>query len=131
MANDFINAEHTWPQSFFKEQMPMVADMHHIFPTLSKPNGMRSNHPIGMVEGTVVYTTSGGAKLSARDKTGRHNPEQVKVWFNLPYQQQPHDVLRNDFKVTFEPPDRHKGNTARALLYFYLRYHKQNIRQGA
>lgn len=129
--NDFINAEHTWPQSFFKEQMPMVADMHHIFPSLSKPNAMRSNYPIGMVEGTVVYTTNGGAKLSAFDKTGRHRPEEAVQWFNLPWEKQPHDIIKNDYKVTFEPPDRQKGNTARALLYFYLRYYDQNIRQGA
>ena len=128
---DFINAEHTWPQSFFNKVMPMVGDMHHIFPSLSKPNAMRSNYPIGQVEGTVVYSTSGGAKLSAFDKTGRHSPAETTKLFNLPWEQQPHQVLDQDFKVTFEPPDRQKGNTARALLYFYLRYNKESIRNGA
>lgn len=129
LPNDFINAEHTWPQSFFGKQMPMVADMHHIFPTLSKPNAMRNNFPIGMAEGTVVYT-SNGSKLSAFDKTGRHTPAETVRLFNLPWEQQPHDVINNDFKVTFEPLDRQKGNSARALMYFYVRYYDQNIRQG-
>ncbi len=129
--NDFINLEHTWPQSFFAKVEPMVSDMHHMFPTLSKPNAMRSNYPIGKVEGTVVYTTNGGAKLSALDKTGRHTPQATVQMFNLPWEKQPHQTIDNDFKVTFEPPDRQKGNTARALLYFYLRYFNQNIRQGA
>ncbi|MEZ0372304.1 MAG: endonuclease, partial [Candidatus Sericytochromatia bacterium] len=109
---------------------PMVSDMHHMFPTLSKPNAMRNNYPIGMATGTVVYTTSGGAKLGAVDKTGHHSPAETTKLFNLPWEQQPHDVIQNDFEVSFEPPDRQKGNTARALLYFYTRYFDQNIRQG-
>ena len=134
-AGDFINCEHTWPQSFFKEQAPMVSDIHHMFPTLSKPNGMRSNHPIGIATGVVVYTTDGGragdgSKLGVVDPSGRYSPDQIRQWFNLPYQQQPHDIMRT-FQVTFEPDPKQKGNTARALLYFYLRYHQQNIYQGA
>ena len=40
--------------------------------------------------------------------------------------------MKNDFDVVFEPPTVHKGNSARALLYFYLRYYnKANIRSGA
>lgn len=130
LPGDFINCEHTWPQSFFNKVTPMVSDIHHMFPTFSKPNAMRSNYPIGPVVGQVVYSTNGGAKLSVRDRTGRHNPSDVQNWFNLPWEQQPHDVLNRDFDVVFEPPDRQKGNTARALLYFYLRYHTSNIRAG-
>ncbi len=131
LAGDFINCEHTWPQSFFGKVTPMVSDMHHMFPTLSKPNAMRSNYPIGPVIGQVVYTTNGGAKLSVRDRTGRHNPAEVQKWFNLAWEQQPHDILKNDFDVNFEPPNVQKGNSARALLYFYLRYYDANIRSGA
>lgn len=131
---DFINCEHTWPQSFFKEQMPMVSDIHHMFPTLSKPNAMRSNYPIGMATGVVVYNTNGsrtdGSKLGVIDPSGRYSPDQIRKWFNTPYQQQPHDILKT-LQVTFEPDARQKGNTARALLYFYLRYNQENIYQGA
>ncbi len=130
-SGDSINCEHTWPQSFFNKRNPMKSDMHHLFPTLSKPNSMRNNHPIGMANGIVVYTTSGGAKLGVVDKTGRHNPRDIKQWYNMPWNQQPHDIMRRDLQATFEPPDSQKGNTARAMLYFYLRYYNDNIRQGA
>jgi deoxyribonuclease-1 len=130
-SGDFINCEHTWPQSFFGKKMPMKADMHHLFPTLSKPNSMRNNHPIGMATGVTVYETGGGAKLGVIDKSGRHNPEEIRRWYNLPWNQQPHDIMRRDLQATFEPPAEHKGNTARAMLYFYLRYYDQDIRRGA
>ena len=130
-SGDFINCEHTWPQSFFGKRSPMVSDMHHLFPTLSKPNGMRNNHPVGMANGVIVYETSGGAKLGVIDKTGRHNPQDIKSWYNMPWNQQPHDIMRRDLQAVFEPPNEQKGNTARAMLYFYLRYYNENIRQGA
>lgn len=130
-SGDFINCEHSWPQSFFNKRMPMKADMHHLFPTLSKPNSMRNNHPIGIATGVMVYETSGGAKLGVVDKTGRHDPNDIRRWYNLPWKQQPHDVMRRDLQAVFEPPPEHKGNTARAMLYFYLRYYDQDIRNGA
>lgn len=130
-SGDFINCEHTWPQSFFDKRLPMKADMHHLFPTLSKPNSMRNNHPIGMATGVVVYTTTGGSKLGVVDKTGKHNPQDIKNWYNLPWNSQPHDIMRRDLQATFEPPDSQKGNTARAMLYFYLRYYNDGIRKGA
>lgn len=129
-SSDFINAEHTWPQSFFNKELPMVADMHHIFPTLSKPNAMRSNYPLGMATGVVVYQDSAHAKLGVVDVTGTHSPADIQRWFNLPWNQQPHDIISHDLKATFEPPDVQKGNSARAMLYFYLRYYHDNIRNG-
>lgn len=129
-AGDFINCEHTWPQSFFNKVPPMVSDLHHLFPTLSVPNAIRGNYPIGMATGGVPYTTNGGAKLGLLDKTGKPRPlEELKKIMRLPYEQRD-PILDREFHVTFEPPDRQKGNTARALLYFYLRYHNQDIRRG-
>jgi len=96
-AGDFINCEHVWPQSFFKEKLPMVGDIHHLESTLSYPNNQRNNHPFGMVTGTVDYTTSSGSKLGGG---------------------------------VFEPNDANKGNTARAMLYFYVRYYNADIRNG-
>ncbi len=128
--NDFINCEHTWPQSFFDKKLPMVADMHHLFPTLSVPNNMRGHYPFGPVTGTVVYTTNGGSKLGMADKNGRQRslPELHKI-INLPYEQKS-VIMDRDFNNVFEPGDKQKGNTSRALLYFYLRYFDQNIRSG-
>jgi len=100
---DSINCEHTWPQSFFDKTGPMRTDMHHLFPTLSTPNSQRGSHAFGMAsEGKVVYQLKSGAKLAS---------------------------LTGPYSV-FEPPNVQKGNTSRALLYFYLRYHKAPIRGG-
>jgi endonuclease I len=132
LAKDFINCEHTWPQSFFNKVDPMVSDLHHMFPTLSKPNAMRSNYPFGMSTGRqVVYSTATGSKLAVIDKTGKMAPQEIVRIMNLPYEQQPHDVIKNNFDIVFEPLNAQKGNTARAMMYFYLRYYNQNIRAGA
>ncbi len=100
---DGINCEHTWPQGFFNKQEPMRSDMHHLFPTLTTPNTRRSHYPLDNVGShPVTYATGSGSQL-ARVSSYTH---------------------------IFEPNDRQKGDSARALLYFYLRYHKENIRQN-
>ncbi len=130
--NDFINCEHTWPQSFFGKQLPMVADLHHLFPSASVPNAMRSNNAFGEANKDnrmVIYTTEGksGSKLGVIDSKHR-SLEELKKLINLPYEQRPN--LEKELDEVFEPGDRQKGNTARAMLYFYLRYFNQNIRMG-
>ncbi|PTL76682.1 endonuclease I family protein [Vitiosangium sp. GDMCC 1.1324] len=88
-----MNVEHTWPQS----QGAVGAaksDLHHLFPTDSKANSIRSSYPFGVVKN--VQWSQGGAKFGT-DAQGR--------------------------KV-FEPPDAHKGNVARALFYFSTVYGK-------
>jgi endonuclease I len=121
-SGDFINCEHTWPQSFFNKQSPMVSDMHHLFPTLSKPNGMRGHHPFGTAsEGRVTYSTVSGSKLVIRSNrmsaaTGIEDDKGVQPYGG------------ND--AVFEPGNNQKGNTARAMLYFWLRYNDRNIRSG-
>ncbi len=121
-AGDFINCEHTWPQSFFNKQLPMVSDMHHLFPTLSKPNGMRGHHPFGMAsEGRVSYSTISGSKLVIR--SGRMSPSTAP---DLEKGLTPF----SDSDAVFEPGNKQKGNTARAMLYFWVRYYDRNIRGG-
>ena len=95
-AGDFVNAEHMWPQSYFKSALPMVADLHHLASTLSVPNGRRANLKYALVS-NPTYTTSAGSKLGTEG---------------------------------FDPADAAKGNVARALLYFIVRYYDQSIRQG-
>lgn len=130
VGRDFINCEHTWPQSFFNKSLPMVADLHHLQSTLSVPNNRRSHFPFGMATGTIVYTTSGGSKLSVIDKTGKNRtPDQVRQILNLPHEQSA-QIMDNEFESVFEPGNAQKGNTARAMMYFYLRYFDQNIRSG-
>ena len=89
-----MNVEHTWPQSKGATGAAK-SDMHHLFPTDSKTNGLRGNHPFGKVA-NAKWTSPNGAKFGT-DAQGR--------------------------KV-FEPPDSHKGNVARAMFYFSAEYNK-------
>lgn len=91
--NQNFNTEHTWPQSFFNSNEPMVSDLHHLFPTDATPNNYRANYPFGFVVSGITYQ-DGGSKL------GR-------------------DASNN---IVFEPRTVHKGNVARALFYFVIRH---------
>jgi endonuclease I len=68
------------------------ADLHHLFPTDCNANSRRSSYPFGNV--VSVKWEEGGSKLGT-DAKGR---------------------------TVFEPRDDQKGNTARAILYFYMVY---------
>ena len=130
-GGDFINCEHTWPQSMFEKNPPMVSDLHHMFPTASVPNEMRGHFPIGNAKGIIGYTTNGGSKLGLIDKTGKDRQiDEIKKLLALPHEQKA-DILENEFEVSFEPLDKQKGNTARGLLYFYLAHFDKGINKGS
>lgn len=91
-----INCEHTWPQSRFNRRLSIElqkTDIHHLYPVDSRANSSRGNIPFGEVEN---QSTS----LCAASKRG---PTVSGT-------------------IAFEPPDKHKGNIARAIFYFSLRY---------
>lgn len=94
-----LNVEHTWPQSRFnkrKNRAFQKADLHHLFPSDSKANGKRGN--LSFFEFTRGSAATPGciqSRYGVIDGTGKHG---------------------------FEPPANHKGNVARALFYFSLRY---------
>jgi hypothetical protein len=96
VIDNFINAEHIWPQGYFDKRLPMVADLHHLAPTFPTPNGRRGNLKFAYVS-APTYKTSSGSKMG---------------------------------KEGFEPADEAKGNVARAVLYFMVRYHDKSIRNG-
>jgi len=131
-AGDFINCEHTWPQSFFGKSLPMVADIHHLQSTLAVPNRMRSDFPFGEVE-NASYTTIGGSKLGVASRTGGTIDIQKlkKSLLNNPAKTHASDPISMNARGTFEPGDLQKGGTARAMFYFYLRYYDMGIRQGS
>ena len=136
-ANDFINCEHTWPQSFFNKSLPMVSDLHHLQSTMSVPNNRRGHFPFGMVNKDVVYTTKGGSKLGATDLTSKKRKAcDVQEILNKLGTQDGHkeasQILDNEFEAIFEPWDKQKGNTARCMLYFFTRYYPMGdkIHQG-
>ena len=97
--NTVVNVEHTWPQSRFSSQRSkeeQKSDLHHLFPSDSELNSIRGNNPFGEV---VRETLSLKCRSGARFGTTVQNSGD-----------------------TFEPPDDHKGNVARALFYFAVKY---------
>lgn len=96
--SDIFNTEHTWPQSKFSRNFNknlQKADLHHLFPTFSRINSERGNFPFAEVSKT-------------RDLFCNESQIGNSSWEN-----------RGTY---FEPPDNQKGNTARAMFYFSVRY---------
>jgi len=91
--NQNFNTEHTLPQSFFNSNEPMVSDLYHLYPTDAAPNSARSNYAFGLPVTNITYNV-GGSKLG-KDSEG---------------------------ETVFEPRDVHKGNVARSLFYFCVKY---------
>lgn len=95
---DIINTEHTWPQSRFSgkhDKGTQKADLHHLFPTDTKINSIRGNNNFGEV---------------GRDTKRLDCPSSR------------YGVSTKGYGDVFEPPQNHRGNVARALFYFSLRY---------
>lgn len=98
-SDSVINTEHTWPQSRFNRSMnkeTQKSDLHHLFPTDSQLNGIRGNHKFAEVE----------------------NPDRA-----LKCPASKFGTIKGSSEDYFEPPMGHKGNVARALFYFSVRYH--------
>lgn len=102
------NTEHTYAQSWFSssESSRKKADLHHLFITTMQVNSARGNLPFSEVASTAAST----------------------VYYNdTPWQS--YRGYDNWGNTVFEPTDQTKGNVARALLYFYTRYH-DGLNQG-
>lgn len=96
-----VNTEHTWPQSRFSGRYnrgTQKSDMHHLYPTDNEMNSVRSSNNFGEVVKDKKYL---------RCKESRYG---TPAGGN-------HDV--------FEPPTNHKGNVARSLFYFSVKYEIQ------
>lgn len=94
-----INCEHTWPQSKFSGAFNnelQKSDMHHLFPTDMKANSTRGNFDFAEVVTNLNLKNCEASKSGASVVSGG--------------------------KTFFEPPSEHKGNVARALFYFSVRY---------
>lgn len=92
------NREHLFPQGFFNnsDALPMVSDIHTVVPTDGFVNNGRSNYPFGIVSNTNT-SYANGSKWGTGNNYGYTNR-------------------------VFEPIDEFKGDIARALLYFAVRY---------
>ncbi len=92
-----VNTEHTWPQSRFTGRFPkemQKSDLHHLFPTDTQMNSSRSSLRFGEVRKATEKLKCQTAELGHNDQGD----------------------------IVFEPPRRHKGNVARAIFYFSVRY---------
>ena len=92
-----FNTEHTWPRSLGAEQPPAESDINHLFVSDKTANDKRANYPFGFVTNGVTFE-DGGSKLGKNDAG----------------------------ETVFEVRDKYKGNVARALFYFAVRYDNPN-----
>ncbi len=104
-----INCEHTVPQSFFGSLDPMVSDLHHLFPTYDTWNNVRGNYPFEDVPDALTTQWMRNTTSQATIPTAQINEY---AEFNV----------RNS---KFEPREVQKGNTARAIFYFFTMYPTQ------
>ena len=98
--DDCYNREHSFPQSWFGSNTPMYTDLHHIYPTDGKVNGMRANYPFGETNGETYKSANNFSKLGActyPGYTGR----------------------------VFEPADEYKGDFARTYFYMVTCYEEK------
>jgi endonuclease I len=92
------NREHLFPQGLFRKKRPMKTDIFHVIPTDGKVNQRRGSFPFGEVTDTE-WTSTNGSKvglMKSSSYTGK----------------------------VFEPIDEFKGDIARSMLYFTVRYKK-------
>ena len=104
LAANGINAEHTWPQSMGADDEPGRSDMHNLFPSKDNVNSARSNKPYADIP-----------------------DDQTEIWYRLDESQTTIptasiDLYSESAAGYFEPRELHKGNAARAGLYFFTIY---------
>ena len=95
-----VNCEHTWPQSRFSNAFPrdlQKGDLHHLYSTNAKANSTRGNYPFAEVTGGDQPAPNCNASMIGGSKENANG-------------------------IYFEHPAEHKGNVARALFYFSIRY---------
>ena len=105
-----INCEHTWPQSLGSGSEPMKSDMHHLFPTKSNVNSSRGNDPFD--ESNDQLTDNWYRNASSQNSIPQQYINEYAEKYNPSNQ--------NDER--FEPREEQKGNTSRAMAYFYTMY---------
>lgn len=87
------------PQSSFNSAYPMYSDLFFVVPTDARINQLRSNFPYGKAGSTVYYNFTNGSKQASNGTPGAIYTGRV-----------------------YEPIDEFKGDVARSLLYFVVRY---------
>ena len=100
--NNDVNVEHTWPQSRFSNYLQswQKSDLHHLFPVDSRANSVRGN---------LNFAEIGNGEEAHSDCR-----DSLVGYAEI--------VLDGKKERYFEPPTEQKGNVARALFYFSVRY---------
>lgn len=94
-----INCEHTWPQSLLSSGTA-EADLHHLFPTEIQVNGDRGNYPFGDIpDASTTYWYYKNNRTTAIPSS---NIDEYAEYLS---------------GTRFEPREKQKGNTARAMYY--------------
>ena len=102
-ANANLNTEHSWPQSRGANEDPAMSDLNILFSSDETANSQRLNHPFGEVKGNVVWTSPVVAGSTEQSRLG-------------------YSGTGTSGQLVFEPRASKKGDIARAILYFYVRY---------
>ena len=100
-----INAEHTWPQGKFDSDLPMRSDIHHLFPTKIDVNNARGSLPFAEIPDQ--NTSKWYRNSSNQTSIPTSNIDEYS------------ELLSGS---SFEVREDHKGNTARAIFYFWTIY---------
>lgn len=93
------NREHMMPQSSFNSAYPMYSDLFFVIPTDARINQLRSNYPYGNAGSNIYYAFTNGSKQASNGTANATYTGRV-----------------------YEPINEFKGDVARALLYFAVRY---------
>lgn len=96
------NREHAVPQSTFNSNYPMYSDLHFVIPTDARINQLRNNYPYGIGNSTVHYIFSNTSRIANSAIPNYAYTNRV-----------------------YEPVDEFKGDIARMLLYFAVRYEEK------
>ncbi|KQS92514.1 endonuclease [Chryseobacterium sp. Leaf394] len=93
------NREHAVPQSTFNSNYPMYSDLHFVIPTDARINQLRNNYPYGIGNSTNHYNFSNTSRMSNSAIPNYAYTNRV-----------------------YEPIAEFRGDIARMLLYFAVRY---------
>jgi endonuclease I len=137
LTNLSLNTEHVWPQSYFGGSSPMVSDLHHLRNAASYVNSKRGNVHFGNVVKTdcnpTCYDNCNYDNNCAEDDSCCYFCDWDGVIYDSGVQTEakkgkPSNNC-NDYPV-FEPMDSIKGDVARALFYFAVRYKNDSINES-
>ena len=105
-ASPIMNAEHTWPRSKGANQgSNAYSNLHHLFPTNGDANAGRGSFPFDEIPDTDTDRWYVGTSTSTTIPSS-----DIDAYSEL------------RFNTSFEVPEAHKGNVARAMFYFYTMY---------